>query len=137
MAGIAGSLIAAALPLDDLAQALKAAQLPPVVVPMIIVGFMTVCGQLAMNSVLSATIIASVLPAPLLLGADPSLVAASYMIGWGITVSSSPFSLSTLMVANIHGSSPRTVAYGWNRRFVPLAILFVASYMGVISYFLS
>jgi hypothetical protein len=116
-AGLAGNLVAAALPTEQIAAWISALSLPSAVIPALVVWLVVLGGQVAMNPIVTVTIVGAILPAPLLLGADPSLVAASYMLAWSACVANSPYSLTTLITAGIGGVEGREVAYKWSGWF--------------------
>ena len=116
-AGAAGAFIAAALPVEAIAAALRERELWTFALPSIVFWFICVGAQLAMNPILTAAVAGAVLPAPLLLGTPPVTVAAAYMMAWGIGTCVSPFTLSVLITAGIADRDSRTVAWQWNRGF--------------------
>ncbi len=92
---------------------------------------MAVGGQLALNPIITVSLIGAALPSAETLGAAPAALAAAYMTGWGVAVGSSPFTLSTLIVAGLAGRTGQEVAWRWNGRFslaaVPVAALALAA----------
>ena len=125
-AGFAGTLIAAALPVEAIAARFDALAIPGLLLPLLIFWFVVIGAQLALNPILTVTIAGAVLPAPLALGAPPEAVAAAYMMAWGIGTVASPFTLSVLIIAGIAEKDSRQVAWRWNGVF-SLAMMLTAS----------
>lgn len=126
-AGFGGTLIAAALPRAQIAQWLVAADLPAAAVPILITALIVLGGQLALNPIISITVITAVLPPLAAIGTPPALAAVASMLGFALAVGASPFMLFTLMTARLAGRPAGEVAYRWNGRFTILAMLAVAA----------
>lgn len=132
-AGFAGTMIAAGLPTDAIAEAIRAIQLPPELVPGLIVWLVVIGSQLAMNPIITVAIVAAVLPPPDVLGTTAPVVAASYMTAWAIAVGGSPFTLSTLMIGAIAGKTGRFVGHIWNGAFTLLALILATAWLAALS----
>jgi len=132
-ASFAGTLVAEALPANTIAGALRALALPGEAVPALVMALMLLAGQLAINPVLTVTVLAAALPPPLAMGASPTAVAVAYMAGWGLCVGASPFTLTTLIIGRIAGESGRTVGLGWNGRFTALAFLLASLWLAALT----
>ncbi len=132
-AGLAGNLVASALPTETIAAWVAASPLPGALMPALIVAFMALGGQLALNPIITATLIGAIMPGPAAVGAEPSMVALAYMVGWTACVSSSPYSLTTLIVAGIADVDGRTVAFRWSGLFNLCLMVFVALWLSGLS----
>jgi hypothetical protein len=132
-ASFAGTLVAEALPAEAIAAGLKGAALPGVAVPALVMALMLLAGQLAINPVLTVTVLAAALPPPAALGASPTAVAIAYMAGWGLCVGASPFTLTTLIIGRIAGESGRMIGLVWNGRFTALAFLLASLWLALLT----
>jgi hypothetical protein len=132
-ASFAGALVADALPAAAIAASLKALALPGEAVPAMVMALMLGAGQLALNPVLTVTVLAAALPPPASLGASPTVVAVAYMIGWGLCVGASPFTLTTLILGRIAGVSGRVVGQRWNGPFTLLAFLLASLWLALLT----
>jgi hypothetical protein len=110
------------VPAGAVAAAFEALRLPGAAAPGLVVVLMALGGQLALNPIITVSLIGAALPPAEALGAAPAALAAAYMIGWGVAAGSSPFTLSTLIVAGLAGRSGQEVAWRWNGGFSLAAI---------------
>jgi len=120
-AGFAGAMLAPLAPTEAVAAAFEALRLPGAAAPAVIVGLMVLGSQVALNPIITVSLIGAALPPPEALGAAPAAVAAAYMTGWGVAVASSPYTLSTLIVAGLAGRRSEEVAWRWNGRYSAVA----------------
>lgn len=125
-AGFGGTLIAAALPRQQIADWLVAAQLPAAAVPILIVLVITLGGQVALNPIITITVLSAVLPPLDAIGVPPALAAAAVMLGFALCVGSSPFGLFALMTARLASRPVGEITHRWNGRFTVLAVIAVA-----------
>jgi len=135
-AGFAGTMIAAALPTELIAAGIRALHLPPELIPGLVVVLIVLGGQLAMNPIISVSIVAAILPPPEALGTTPAVVAASYMIAWGLCVGGSPFTLSTLIIGGIAGKTGRFVGHVWNGAYTIIGVALVIAWFAALSWLL-
>ena len=103
-------------------------------IPGLVVALIVLTGQLAMNPIISVSIVSAILPPPDALGTTPAVVAASYMIGWGLCVGGSPFTLSTLIIGGIAGKSGRFVGHVWNGTYTIIGVLLVLAWFAFLSW---
>lgn len=125
-AGFAGAMAAPLIPTTAVAAAFEALRLPGVAAPGLVVLLMALGGQLALNPIVTVSLIGAAMPPAEALGVAPAALAAAYMTGWAVAVGSSPFTLSTLIVADLAGRTGQDVAWTWNGRFSLAAVLLAA-----------
>jgi hypothetical protein len=113
-------------PTSAIAAAFEALRLPGAAAPGLVVILMALGGQLALNPIITVSLIGAALPPAQTLGVAPAALAAAYMTGWGVAVGSSPFTLSTLIVAGLAGRTGQEVAWRWNGAFSLAAALVAA-----------
>jgi hypothetical protein len=122
---------------EAIAQLLLEVALPGLLVPVLIFWWVMLGAQLALNPIITVTLAGAVLPVPLVLGVAPEVVAASYMIAWGVCTAASPFTLSVLIISGLAGQDSRTVAWHWNRRFSIIAAAGVTALLIALAMWLS
>lgn len=85
-----------------------------------IIWLIPLAGQLGMNPILVAALIAPVLPDAATLGVTPSAIVTALTAGWILSGVSSPFTATTLLVGNFAGVSSAHVGQRWNGVFTLL-----------------
>src|SRR5690606_26271655 len=83
-AGFAGAMAAPLVPTGAVAAAFAALDLPGAAAPGLVVALMALGGQLALNPIVTVSLIGAALPPPEVLGVAPAALAAAYMIGWAV-----------------------------------------------------
>ncbi len=128
-AAFAGSMIAAVLPTDRIAELLLAGVLPTAALPVLVVWLVVLGGQVGLNPIITVIAVGTAMPAPEVLGVPPQMLAAAYMTGWGLCVGASPFTLTTLIIAGMSGHTGREVGHAWNGGFTILGLLAVSVWL--------
>ena len=126
-AGFGGTLVAAALPRQQIADWLIAVDLPAAAVPILIVAIITLGGQVALNPIITITVLSAVLPPLDAIGVPPSLAGAAVLLGFSLCVGSSPFGLFALMTARLANRPVGEITYRWNGWFTALSFLAVSA----------
>jgi len=85
---------------------------------------MVACGMLAINPILSASLLIGALK-PVWPEADLHLLALTVIFGWGITSAGTPFTANVLIAARNMGVSATRLAFEGNARLTAAAILMV------------
>lgn len=122
-AGFMGVTLGAALPALGLAPLL--AQLPGITLPLLVPVILIATGQIGLNPVAVVALIGAAVPDPAAAGIQPSVLAFSCMLGWGLAVSLTPMSASALITARWAQASPWTVSTVWNATYGAIALLLV------------
>lgn len=117
-AGALGVLLSAAVPKELMAELLISLHLSGLPLAIALVLTILVGGQLALVPLVTVSILASVLPAPELLGLRYEVLVLAFVGGWAFATQSSVFSGTTLVTARLFNRSAATVAYAWNGLFV-------------------
>lgn len=112
-ATIFGTGIAAALPPEAVGRAIETLAIPVDALIVLLVMAMALLGSIGMHPVLMAVVVGTVVP-PEALGLSPEAMALLLLAMWGGSVTVSPFSATTLLLARIVGVSGWTVGWRWN-----------------------
>ncbi|UYF98437.1 hypothetical protein [Halomonas sp. GD1P12] len=97
-----------------------------------VLAMFTVLGlaQLGVNPIVTVTLLAGLLPTLDIDGLPPVIIAASLMVGWALSLMSSPMTASMLILSRFTGVPTQHIGYRWNGRFllatVPLLALWFA-----------
>ncbi len=94
---------------------------------------MVACGMLAINPILSGTILIGALK-PVWPGDDLHMLALSVIIGWGITSAGTPFTANVLIAARNMNIRASILAFDGNGRLTVLALALYGSCGAVTSY---
>lgn len=113
---------------------LARAGIDPSAVPawVILAGFVWIiplAGQIGMNPILAAGLIAPVIPSADSLGVTPTAVIVAITAGWALSGASSPFTASTLLTSNFSGIRPLRVGLVWNGVYVLLSGLVLSGWV--------
>jgi len=117
-AGALGVLLSAAVSKEAMAELLISLHLSGLPLAIALVLTILIAGQLALVPLVTVSILASVLPAPELLGLRYEVLVLAFVGGWAFATQSSIFSGTTLVTARLFNRSPATIAYTWNGLFV-------------------
>ena len=107
--------------------------------PALVVGLiwiMPFAGQLGMNPILAATLIAPLVPPAETMGIAPATVVAAITAGWALTGVTSPFTATTVLVGSFGRVSPHHVGLVWNRGYFLAAASVVSVWMLLFARFL-
>ncbi|WP_447528928.1 hypothetical protein [Vreelandella sp. TE19] len=93
---------------------------------------LTVLGlaQVGVNPIVTVTLLAGLLPTLNIDGLPPVLIAASLMVGWALSLMSSPMTASMLTLSRFTGVSTTQIGYRWNGRFMLVAVPLLAFWFG-------
>ena len=117
MAGYLGSVASPLLGTLMQLMHIDLALLPAWSILLLIVWFIPMVGQLGMNPILAAALIAPLLPEATALGISPVAIVVAITAGWILSGVSSPFTATTLLVGNFAGISSADVGRQWNGIF--------------------
>ena len=117
MAGYLGSVASPLLGTLMQLMHIDLALLPAWSILLLIVWFIPIVGQLGMNPILAAALIAPLLPEATALGISPVAIVVAITAGWILSGVSSPFTATTLLVGNFAGISSADVGRQWNGIF--------------------
>ena len=87
--------------------------------------------QVGLNPIVSVTLLASWLGDGV--GADPRLLAVGLMCAWSLSMISSPFTASMLVLSQLIGRSPYRIAWRWNGLFFVLVVPMLALWMMLVA----
>lgn len=105
-AAFLGAVIAALLPQTGLHDGIADGLLPAILIPAIAPWLVVAAGQLGANPLITAVVLAAVIGDPATLGVDPNVLGLGLVIGWGLTVGSSPAAAGVMMIGRMAGTRP-------------------------------
>jgi hypothetical protein len=132
MAGYIGTVASPLLGSAMAALHIDLTALPAWLILVLIVWLIPLAGQLGMNPILAAAIIAPLLPEASLLGVAPAAVVLAITAGWILSGVSSPFTVTTLLVGHFAGVSASHVGQRWNGVYTILCGVILS--LWVVSY---
>jgi len=116
-AGYIGICAAGALSDQDLTIIDSLAGLPPFVLYLGIPLVIPLLANFAIHPIMIVSFVGSLLAQSPALQASPTLLALSFICGWAINLTSSPFSATNLVMSRTTGISGTTLAWRWNLLF--------------------
>ena len=90
--------------------------------------------QVGLNPIVSVTLLASLLGDGV--GVDPRILAVGLMCAWSLSMISSPFTASMLVLSQLIHRSPYRIAWHWNGLFFVLVVPMLALWIGVMTQWL-
>ena len=90
--------------------------------------------QVGLNPIVSVTLLASLLGDGV--GVDPRILAVGLMCAWSLSMISSPFTASMLVLSQLIRRSPYRIAWHWNGLFFVLVVPMLALWIGVMTQWL-
>jgi MFS family permease len=87
--------------------------------------------QIGLNPIVSVTLLASLLGDGV--GADPRLLAVGLMCAWSLSMISSPFTASMLVLSQLIDRSPYRIAWRWNGLFFVLVVPMLALWLILVA----
>lgn len=121
-AAFIGAAIAALMPALGLEDLLNFGHWPAAGLIAAAAAFVMLGHQVAINPIITVTIVGAIVQQANL---DPTLAAAIAValgVAWATTVVVSPFGISVLLLARLADRPARTVAWGWQGLYAPLAL---------------
>lgn len=131
-AAFLGAVIAALLPEAGVGGLVSRAAIPSVVVAALIPWLVALAGQAAINPFITVAVLVALLGEPAALGLDPTVLGLGLVMGWGLTVGSSPVTASTMIVGTLAGQSPGRIGRGWNGLHTLLSLAFCSAFLAVL-----
>ncbi len=117
-AGFYGVLIKNTLPPDLISDGINYLSISPQWLPVCVFLFIVVTANLTLHPMMSVIIVSTAMPAPELLGVAPISMGLAYLSGWGVGVSTSPYTICNLIIGQLTGNAASHVAYQWNGRYI-------------------
>jgi len=106
---------------------------PTWVILVAIVWVIPLTGLMGMNPILSVSLMAPLLPNADAMGISPAAVIVAITSGWALSGASSPYTATTLLVANIGKVSAWRVGLSWNGAYTVLCGLLLSGWTAVVS----
>lgn len=101
-----------------------------------ILWLMPITGQIGMNPILAVYLIAPLLPQAANLGVSPNAIILALTSGWALSGISSPYTASTLLIADLAKITPIQAGLKWNGLFTLMGGLLLSCWVIFISQFL-
>ncbi|WP_172327496.1 hypothetical protein [Mangrovicoccus sp. HB161399] len=95
--------------------------------------FVPFTGQIGMNPILAVSLIGPLLPAPEALGVTPAAMVVAITSGWALSGATSPFTASTLLVADFGKVSARRVGLVWNGPYTLVCGAFMSAWIAFLA----
>jgi len=92
-----------------------------------------VLAQLGLNPIVSVTFLASVVAQASLPGVSPEVMAVALLTGWSLTMVSSPFTASMMIMSRFTGMTAAHIGYRWNGPFLCSALAALVVSLRVVS----
>ncbi len=126
VAGFMGPVLVALMPSAEINAFLHSHHTSPGAI--VLAGFFVIVagGVLAVNPLISVTIVLGVLADPVALGIHPVYLALSILVSWVIATALSPFTGVTIVTASMFGVKSTTLTLVWNRLFGVIALIICA-----------
>lgn len=87
-----------------------------------------------MNPILAVTLMAPLIPDPASMGLTPTALVVATTSGWMVSGATSPFTATTLLIANLGKVSARHVGLSWNGFFVAILMIVLSIWVLVHGY---
>ena len=116
------------------AAGLDLSQVPTAVILVGLVWVFSFAGQIAMNPILTASMILPLLPAATAMGVSPTAIQVAVTAGWALSGSNSPFTATTLLTGSFAGKSAWHVGLRWNGLYTLLCGLALSVWVLVYAY---
>ena len=126
LSGFIGICVAAVVPVDKVAELLRAAGLAPWMLLALLPALIFAGAQAGLTPIMTVVVLGSVLGALPRLPADPTLLALSLACGWALAMAGGPFSSLVLLLSRVSGFSTTRIAWTWNLPFSILVLLALA-----------
>ncbi|MFK7889338.1 MAG: hypothetical protein AB8B63_00870 [Granulosicoccus sp.] len=105
----------------------------PILVLLSLFWLIQIAGQLGMNPILAVSLFAPLLPAPSELGISSTAMLVAMTSGWAMTGATSPFTASTLLMANFGQVSGRYAGLVWNGGYALLCGALLSGWICVVA----
>jgi hypothetical protein len=97
-----------------------------------IVWLVPLTGQLAMNPILSVSLLAPLLPNAAELGISPNAIIVAITAGWALSGASSPFTATTLLVGALGRVNAPHVGWKWNGAYTLLGGTLLSLWVAIL-----
>jgi hypothetical protein len=121
--GFLGAALVALVPQDAMRAFFHTIPLPPALFACGLCLSVAAMGQIGLNPMIGATILASAVASVDMPGLSKTAIVLAIAAGWTCSVISSPFNSSLVMTASLVNRRPGEVAYKWNGLFTLAALL--------------
>lgn len=118
------------------ASGIDLSEAPAIVVLLSVFWLIPIAGQLGMNPILAVSLFAPLLPTPTELGISPTAMIVTITGGWAVAGATSPFTASTLLMANFGKVSGRYAGLRWNGPYALTSGLLLSGWIFVVSQWL-
>lgn len=128
-AGFVGTVLAGLISPAAVAEMLRAASLPPILLLVLVPWAVVLGGQLGVAPIVTVAVLGAALPDPAAFGLNPVLVAVGFLAAWGLTTGSTAIAAATLIVGRLNNVSAGTVGRVWNGAYTMLGLGLLAVWL--------
>ena len=132
-AGYTGLVVGGLVPANQFAAAVGLADMPPVLLYILVAAIVPIASNAAMHPILVVTFLGSILTATPTLNVDPTVLGLAFVLGWALNLTASPFSAGSLVLARATGIPGTTLSWRWNGIFSLVAYGVVVAALVVFS----
>lgn len=91
--------------------------------------------QVGLNPIVSVTLIAGLFADTHVIGLEPQVLAVALMSAWSLAMISSPFTAAMMVLAQLTGRSPYTLAWRWDGLFFLLLLPLISAWLFLVDAF--
>lgn len=132
VSGCAGTVIGVAIPLSWTTALGAMVSGTPVAGTLLASTAIVAISSFSVHPMLSSVIVSTCLPPPLI-GLPPMIHVAALLVGWGLAIIVTPFSVTSVLASRWSGLSLWRVSVGTNATFVALALVTSSTVLGLIA----
>lgn len=129
-----GALVMPLIDRQALAQALLASGLHGLAAAIAAFMVVLVLAQLGLNPIVTVTLLAGLFPDTHVIGLPPVILAVSLMSAWSLSMISSPFTASMMILSQLLERSPFRIAWGWDGLFFGVLIPVIVGWVCLLAW---
>ncbi|ORE94197.1 hypothetical protein ATO13_08991 [Stappia sp. 22II-S9-Z10] len=137
MAGYIGTVGATLMAEWLQASGVSFAALPTAVILVGLIWVFTLAGQVAMNPILTASLVLPLIPSADALGISSTAIQVAVTAGWALAGANSPFTATTLLTGSFAGKSAWHVGLRWNGLFTVLCGVALSAWALIYAFIVS
>ncbi|QPC43099.1 hypothetical protein HW532_10605 [Kaustia mangrovi] len=131
-AAFLGTAVAALVPPTALEALIGPGSVAPVLLPVIALWLVVGAGQIGANPLLTATVIATLVANAPTLDYEATAMGLALVMGWSLTVGSSPAAAATMIIGRFSNHSAAYIAHRWNGLHTAVSLLFCSVILMVV-----
>lgn len=131
VAGYSGIMAAGLTDAGALADLIGLDAVPPLAIYLVVAAIVPLASNLAIPAMLTVTFLGSLFSALPQLALDPTILGFSLIIGWGLNLTGSPFSATSLVLARVTGIPGTTLSWRWNGLYSLISYGISAAFLAI------